>query len=183
MRYFILCAVPFALLAGCIKSTGPDAEGHRVDFALQSIVVRGICDEFPVDVDGGEWSHRLLLRFPGESGIDLGNTANYPNAASKRNVSAGGALAINTSQQLQSRELADVEGTAIELLLSATEWDYDVFGGNPRPDSRMNDRSAIHHITFTNGRWPTEPAGVLTLQNTSACRVDVNYSFAAVKLE
>lgn len=181
------CAVfAVALIAACSSDpTGPGGGGgdetYLVSLTVNSIVVRKTCDEFPLDADGGEWSHRVEVRFPGENRITLGTTAGYPSASSKKNVGEGGALALDVIAAEQSREVSVGAGAEIELRIAATEWDYDILGNNPFPDSRMDNRTVTRTFAFADGSWPDEPSGTLTLQNTGACRVDVNYSFEAAK--
>lgn len=148
---------------------------------VSSVVVREMCDGFPIDVDGGEWSHRLEVRFPGEPSILVGATSNFPSASFVRNAGRGGSLALDANAKIIQRQQLAQAGDKVTLTLRATEWDYDIFGNNPFPDSRMNNRSATASLNYADGTWPEAPAGKLTLQNTGSCIVDVNYTFEAVE--
>jgi hypothetical protein len=159
----------------------PPTVSHLLRLEVTSIVVREMCDGFPVDIDGGEWSHLLEARFPGETSSTIGGTANFPSASSKKSVGRGGTLALISAARVQSRVRNSVAGDKVTLTIRATEWDYDILGNNPFPDSRMNNRAATATFTFEDGVWPEQPAGKLTLQNTSSCIVDVNYKFEAVQ--
>lgn len=191
-RRFVL---PLFLLAAAACSSDPAGPGTEpppppppppaAEFYLRmeisSIVVREMCDGFPVDVDGGEWSHKLEMRFPGEASITLGETGNFPSASFRKSAGRGTNLAIDQAARIQARVSRSEPGDKVTLTLRATEWDYDILGNNPFPDSRMNNRAATATFSFADGTWPEALAGKLTLQNTGSCIVDVNYSFEAVK--
>lgn len=185
-------AIPFLaaglVLAGCSSDpTGPDGGNGggsaewAVRLAVSNIVVKQMCDGFPIDVNGGEWTHKLTVRFPGETSRTLGSTSSYPSASAAKNIGRGGNMALTSSQKVQVRDLVSKEGDKITLTIQATEWDYDILGNNPSPDSRMNDRSVTKTIGYGGGKWPEITDGVLTLKNGSSCEVAVNYTFEAVK--
>lgn len=189
MRISRVLPIGGILLAAACSSdpTGPGDGGGggasewAVSLSVSSIVVREMCDGFPVDANGGEWSHKLTARFPGETSKTLGSTSSYPSASSKKNAGRGASLALTSSARIQNRTLTSKEGDTITLTIQATEWDYDILGNNPFADSRMNDRSATKTFEFKDGAWPNVSDGKLTLSNTSSCILDVNYSFEAVK--
>ncbi|MCA9767690.1 MAG: hypothetical protein KC485_02590 [Gemmatimonadetes bacterium] len=184
---FVLPAALLALAACSSDPTGPGGggggpESWDLELSVSSIIVREMCEGFPVDIDGGEWSHRLTSRFPGSTSITMGATNGYPNANSIRNAGRGGSLALSsTDKDVRRTVTGSKSGDVVTLTIQATEWDYDIFGNNPRADDRMDDESATATIRYADGAWPNIPDGVLTVQSGSSCRVDVNYSFEAVK--
>lgn len=184
VRPLLPMLVLFALACGS-DSTGPGGGGgptsYSVKLEVSSVIVREMCDGFPVDVNGGEWSYRLEGRFPGEGTTVMGGNSGYPNPNAYTAAGRGTALPLSAEAGTITRVLDSEDGDQVTLTIRATEWDYDIFGNNPYPDERMDNRTVTATFKYTDGAWPDHPAGVLTLQNTTSCIVDVNYTFEAVK--
>jgi hypothetical protein len=187
MRQFTIVPTLALVIAACSSDPSGPGDGTPtestwlVELVVNSVTGVEICDGFPVDVDGGEWTHELTARFPGETTRVLGGTANYPNAAAHRNIGRGGPMLLDQAQRTQTRTKQFADGDEVLMTIRATEWDFDILGNNPFPDSRMNDRSASATFTYAEGAWPQVPNGTLTLKNTDACEVRVSYRFEAVK--
>jgi hypothetical protein len=192
MRVRALLPVALLVSAACSSDpTGgntppppPPPSEYFLKVEVSSIVVRAMCDGFPVDINGGEWSHKLEVRFPGEGSNTMGETGSFPNPQFYKSAGNGGTLALDPAAKTIARVQQSEEGDQVTLTIRATEWDYDILGNNPFPDSRMNNRAATSTFTFSDGAWTEVPSGVLKLQNATsgaACAVDVNYKFEAVK--
>ncbi len=188
MRHIAVVPIFAALTVACSSDpTGPGGGGGgatewQTTLSVSSIIVAEMCDGFPVDIDGGEWTHQLTSRFLGGSTRIMGGTQNYPSASQHVNIGRGGSMQLDATARNQRHTGPAAEGDVITMTIRATEWDFDVFGNNPFPDSRMDNRAATATFTFEGGAWPQVPNGTLVLQNTSSCRVVVNYSFEAVAM-
>lgn len=191
MRHLAVVPILAALTVACSSDpAGPSEQPPPpppaeptwlVRLEASSISVIEMCDGFPVDVNGGEWTHELTVRFPGETSIVMGGTSGYPNAGAHRNIGRGGAMALNSSQRIQERTKQFAQGNQIVMTIRATEWDFDILGNNPFPDSRMNNRSTSVTFAYDNGEWPQAPNGTLTVKSGDSCEIRVNYKFEAVK--
>jgi hypothetical protein len=191
MRHFTVVPILAVLAVACSSDpAGPSEQPPPpppaeptwiVRLEASNISVVEMCDGFPVDVNGGEWTHELTVRFPGETSIVMGGTSGYPNAGAHRNIGRGGAMALNSGQRIQERTKKFSEGNQVIMTLRATEWDFDILGNNPFPDSRMNNRTTSASFTYSDGEWTQVPSGTLTVKNGASCEVRVSFKFEAVK--
>ena len=188
MRHFL------ALLALGLAACGSDGTGPvekvspswDVTVTLQRIAVVGACEEAFTDIDGGEFSYIFSVFWADGYVNHIAATNAYPSAAGMRRAIPGTTWTF--ASPTVKRTITPSPGSVIRVVFRATEWDYDLFGNNPFPDRRMNDRNEELRATFGEGGWtaasvPIGPGGVsagMNLRESTACHVRADVDVSAV---
>lgn len=146
-----------------------------LDLTLSRLTIVEDCDPNTFGssaiVGPGEFTYRVLVRFPGESSFTpVQETVNYPgNPANAISASNGESIALGNGA---SRTVRVREGDTVRIQLRVTEWD------NPNRDTRMADLPTEFAHRFSGGQWSQVGTNDLPLGGTG-CRVNLVYGFRA----
>lgn len=140
------------VLAACGGATGPTDEGldYTVEVTLKSLSSTAICEETFTDLDGGEFVWRVTVIWPDASQDILDATPNFPSPAGFKSMRRDQLVPINKPV---SRTLRVEPGTSLVLELLVSEVDFDIFGGNPRADARMDRARALLSVGYDESGW------------------------------
>jgi hypothetical protein len=157
------------------SSTGPTGPTSDLTVTLLSVVAIEPCEEFLTDLDGGEFVFRFTVTWPDNSEEVVAQTTGYPDVTKfftlRRNEPfTSGLSAGHTS----------AGDGAIRITFNASEVDFDAFGNNPGPDSRMNNASREEQHSWNGSAWPS---GLFSaeLNPTSGCSLGAAYRITATE--
>jgi hypothetical protein len=161
METHSICPIPLhrlpvatlaVVLAACGGATGPEDGGmdYTVMVTLKSVNSPAICEEAFTDLDGGEFVWRVTVTWPDSSQDLLDATPNFPSLGGFRSMLRGQSMPINKSV---SRTLRVEPVTSLVLGLVVSEVDFDIFGGNPRADARMDRADAFLSVVYDESGW------------------------------
>jgi hypothetical protein len=147
----VVVALPF-VVAACGGATGPDDGGrdYTVNVTLKSLTSSAICEEAFTNLDGGEFVWQVTVTWPDSSQELLDATPNFPNPGGFRSLRQDQSLPINKSV---SRTLRVEPVTRVLIGLVVSEVDFDIFGGNPRADARMDRADAFLSVVYDERGW------------------------------
>jgi hypothetical protein len=157
-------------LTACTEPAAPGEEGgtaRDVTVTLKSVLSAAICEEAFTDFDGGEFVWNVSVEWPDKSVGALDATAGFPAPANYQKLQQNQARAVNKSA---SKRLAGAAGTSFRVIASASEVDFDLFGGNAAADSRMKETTASGVHTFDVSGLLQQGDFQVDVSPTSACQ-------------
>jgi hypothetical protein len=175
----VLAVTVVALAAGGCSTnpTGPSdatAPADTLRVYLYSVTSPATCEDILTGLDGGEFIWRIAVDWPDGTVDELDKTPRYP--------SLDGYVSVRQNQPYTiDKEVTHVmhskAGDQVTIQVQATEVDFDIFGNNPAPDSRMNAILALSHYSYNAiAGWPLG-SHVTWLRPDPACQLRVDYAF------
>ncbi len=170
-------AVVLALAACHGSPTGPNdppaAPAYQVEINLSTVVSPAICEDAFTGLDGGEFVWRFVVTWPDGTSDVLDQTPSFPSLKNFVTLQQNVPYDVH---QLVTHTVHAAPGAKFSLSAEVSEVDFDLFGNNPAPDSRMND--AKFTATYT---WQDPVNGWTTGRHTAAiettpdCRFNGDY--------
>lgn len=170
-------------LAACAvgDATGPEDEeqDYSVTVRLQSVMSTATCEEAFTNLDGGEFVWRVHLSWPDGGSEVLHASDLYPSLAGHKTLRENQSVAINRSA---ARTIRGTVGTTVSLFVTASEVDFDIFGGNPRADIRMSEAVARAFVAYDESGW--QPTNfTIRVQPADGCNFSAAFSVLATPVE
>lgn len=177
----VAVAVIAAALGSCSSVTGPNnvtdpPPPDSVRLFLYSLTSPATCEDPFTGLDGGEFIWQVSVTWPDGSSQVISQTSNYPAPNAYKTMRQDQPRIID---QEATRVMHSTPGDALTVTVRVSEIDFDLFGNNPTPDSRMNDlqgQTVIHF--YETGGWPL---GQYTtwVKNGAACQFRADFGLLA----
>jgi hypothetical protein len=161
-------------------ATGPEDGGrdYTLTIRLHSVLSTAICEEAFTHLDGGEFVWQVSVAWPDGTNDVLDATEGYPNPAAYRTMRVNQAKPIDKEI---TRTIHSIDGMSIWFRVLASEVDFDIFGGNPRRDARMDGQLGSVFILYDKFGWRQDDVTV-RVQPVDECKFEAAFSIRATPL-
>jgi hypothetical protein len=176
-----ITAIAIAACGGGSDGTGPEdgAKDYALTVRLHSVITTATCEEAFTHLDGGEFVWQVAVTWPDGASQMLDASEGYPSPAAYRTMRENQAKPIDKEV---TRTIHSTPGMSFTLWVQASEIDFDLFGGNPRPDSRMNDQSSSISVRYDEFGWRQDDV-IGRVQPVDGCNFEGAFSIRATPLE
>jgi hypothetical protein len=166
-------------MAACAGSTRPEnaATETTLRVTLNTVTSPEICEETFTDLDGGEFVWRVTVTWPDDSQDLLYETAGFPSPAGFETLRKDVHLTINRTI---FRTVLVEPGSSLTFGVGVSEVDFDIFGGNPRADVRMDRADAYVNVVYDESGWP-EGSSALRVNPVSGCAFDAYFTVTVIR--
>lgn len=171
---FACTALAVVALGACGASgpTDPGPKEYQVQITLQTVASPAICEDVITGLDGGEFVWRVSVTGSDGRTKVLNQTPGFPDLSKFVTLQQDVPKVID---QMVTDTLPALPGTGYSVAVEVSEVDFDLFGNNPYPDSRMNDATAISRFAYDSltGFQPGEHSTLV--KTTAACQFRADY--------
>lgn len=175
-------AITALAIAACGGGSGTGPEDGGRDYALtirlHSVISTAICEEAFTHLDGGEFVWQVSVTWPDGTNDVLDATEGFPSPAAYKTMRKDQAKPIDREI---TRTIHSTRGMSVTMWVRASEVDFDIFGGNPRPDARMNAQSGSVFVLYDEFGWSQDDVTV-RVQPVGECIFEGAFSIRATPL-